>query len=75
MTKARLIDLDKEQFGLLDGIVKQHIPSKTVWAYGSRVDWTANKKSDLDLVVFDCDPAKILALKEAFSRKQLDGFS
>ena len=71
MTKERLIDIDKEQFGLLDGIVKQHIPSKTVWAYGSRVDWTANEKSDLDLVVFDCDPAKILALKEAFEESNL----
>ena len=71
MTKERLIDIDKEQFELLDGIVKQHIPSKTVWAYGSRVDWTANEKSDLDLVVFDCDPAKILALKEAFAESNL----
>ena len=71
MTKERLVDLDKEQFELLDGIVKQHIPSKTVWAYSPRVDWAVNEKSNLDLVVFDCDPAKILALKEAFAESNL----
>ncbi len=36
MSRERLIDLDAEQLNLLHSILKQHIPNKTVWAYGSR---------------------------------------
>ena len=71
MSKEQLIDLDKKQLGLLKEIIKQHIPNKTVWAYGSRISWKANERSDLDLVVFDCDATEIIELREAFEESDL----
>ena len=32
-------------------ILKKHIPDQEVWAFGSRVRWTAKDTSDLDLVI------------------------
>ena len=52
MIKEHLIDLKPDQLELLEQILKRHIPNKTVWAYGSRVTWKANERSDLDLVCF-----------------------
>ena len=71
MSKEQLIDLDRHQLDLVEEIVKRHIPRKAVWAYGSRVTWKANEISDLDLVVFDCDTAVIMELKEAFEENDL----
>lgn len=71
MKKERLIDLDLEQMTLLEGILKRHIPNKTVWAYGSRVTWKASPISDLDLAVFDCDSGEIFDLKEALEESDL----
>ncbi|MCY4154862.1 MAG: restriction endonuclease subunit S [Gammaproteobacteria bacterium] len=71
MSKERLIDLDAEQLNLLHSILKQHIPNKTVWAYGSRATWKAKETSDLDLAVFDCTPMEIYALKEALEESDL----
>ena len=52
-------------------ILKRHIAYKTVWAYGSRVNWTANQYSDLDLVVFDASTMKLGELKEDFTECDL----
>ncbi len=71
MSKEKLIDLDQEQLDLLHAILKQHIPNKTVWAYGSRVTWKAGETSDLDLAVFDCTPMEIYHLKEALEESDL----
>ena len=71
MNKENLIDLDKKQLALLDKIIKQHVPNKTVWAYGSRVTWKASEISDLDLVVFDCGSAEISDFKEALEESNL----
>lgn len=71
MNKAQLIDLDKGQLGLLESIIKSHIPDKTVWAYGSRVAWKAGEASDLDLAVFGCSSTEIFDLKEAFEESDL----
>ena len=71
MNKENLIDLDKKQLSLLDKIIKQHVPNKTVWAYGSRVTWKANEISDLDLVVFDCISTDISNFKEALEESNL----
>ncbi len=46
------IDLTEEQRQLVVGLIKRHLPDTDVWAYGSRVTWTARPGSDLDLVVF-----------------------
>ena len=71
MSKEKLIDLDKEQLGLLVAILKRHIPHKTIWAYGSRVTWKAGETSDLDLAVFDCDSTEIFDLREALEESDL----
>ena len=71
MSKEKLIDLDRDQLDLLHTILKRHIPGKTVWAYGSRVEWKAGETSDLDLAVFSCDPMEIYDLKEAFEESDL----
>ena len=71
MSKEKLIDLDQEQLGLLEAILKRHIPDKTVWAYGSRVTWKAGETSDLDLAIFGCDSMEIYDLKEALEESDL----
>ena len=71
MSKEQLIDLDRGQLGLVDAIIRRHIPGKAVWAYGSRVTWKTNEISDLDVVVFDCDAAAIIELREAFEESDL----
>ena len=71
MIKEHLIDLEPDQLGLLEQILKRHIPNKTVWAYGSRVTWKANERSDLDLAVFDCNSMETGALREALEESNL----
>ena len=50
MTAA--IDITQKQRESLLMLLRRFIPGVTVWAYGSRVKWTARPNSDLDLVVF-----------------------
>jgi len=50
MTPA--IDITGPQRKLLLAILGRYIPGVAVWAYGSRVKFTARPNSDLDLVVF-----------------------
>ena len=47
--EVKNLDLDDKQLQLLKNILKEKVDSKTVWAYGSRIDGTSDKKSDLDL--------------------------
>jgi len=46
------LDITKEQHKTLLKLLRKFIPGVAVWAYGSRVRWTARPNSDLDLVVF-----------------------
>ena len=71
MSKEQHIDLDIHQLELIEAIIRRHIPGKAVWAYGSRVTWKADERSDLDLVVFDCDATEIIELREAFEESDL----
>jgi len=50
MTDA--IDLTTEQRKTLSDLLRRFLPGVAVWAYGSRVKWTARPNSDLDLVAF-----------------------
>ena len=50
MTDA--IDLTTEQRSQLTALLRRFLPGVAVWAYGSRVKWTARPNSDLDLVAF-----------------------
>ncbi|MCE5182155.1 MAG: restriction endonuclease subunit S [Betaproteobacteria bacterium] len=71
MTAA--IDITKEQRKTLLVLLRQFIPGVEVWAYGSRVKWTARPNSDLDLVAFTT-PAQsplVSELKEALAESDL----
>lgn len=71
MTAA--IDITAGQRKTLLALLRQFIPGIAVWAYGSRVKWTARPNSDLDLVAFTTPAQRSLVseLKEALSESDL----
>jgi type I restriction enzyme S subunit len=71
MTAA--LDITKEQRKTLLTLLRRFIPGVAVWAYGSRVKWTARPNSDLDLVAFTT-PAQsplVSELKESLAESDL----
>ena len=71
MTPA--IDITTAQRKTLLTLLRQFIPGVIVWAYGSRVKWTARPSSDLDLVAFTT-PAQnplVSELKDALAESNL----
>ena len=58
---------------MLLALLHQFIPGVAVWAYGSRVKWTARPNSDLDLVAFTTPAQSSLLseLKEALGESDL----
>ena len=70
MTDA--IDISVGDHKLVLGLLKQHLPNVAVWAYGSRVKWTARPQSDLDLVAFpSCEQkAAVFNLRGSLGREQ-----
>lgn len=71
MVKEIQIDVESKQLAVIKKVLKQRIAYKTVWAYGSRVNWTANQYSDLDLVIFEINTVKLGELKEDFAESDL----
>ena len=71
MTDA--IDISVGDHKLILGLLKQYLPNVSVWAYGSRVKWTARPQSDLDLVAFvSCEQkAAVFNLREALEESSL----
>ena len=71
MTDA--IDISVGDHKLVLGLLKQHLPNVAVWAYGSRVKWTARPQSDLDLVAFPSCEQKAAGfnLREALEESSL----
>ena len=71
MTTA--IDITKEQRKTLLALLGRFIPGVAVWAYGSRVKWTARPNSDLDLVAFTtpAQRSQVAELKEALAESSL----
>ena len=71
MTDA--IDITKEQRKTLLALLRRFIPEVVVWAYGSRVKWTARPNSDLDLVAFATPKQRNLVseLKEALAESDI----
>lgn len=67
-----MIILEPKYLKLTKDILRQHIPNKTVWAYGSRVKNSSHAGSDLDLVVIEPLTAEErYSLSEAFSESAL----
>jgi len=73
MGVSNAIDLTPGQRKELLGLLSRHLPGVAVWAFGSRVKWTARPDSDLDLVVFSTPEQKdrVAALKEAIEESSL----
>jgi type I restriction enzyme S subunit len=71
MTDA--IDLTTEQRNQLTALLRRFLPGVTVWAYGSRVKWTARPNSDLDLVAFatPAQRSQVVDLKDALAESNL----
>ena len=67
------IDLTGAQLQLVDDLLSTYVPRMEVWAFGSRVKWTSNPASDLDLVVLaSSDPTQRVArLRAAFDESNL----
>ena len=71
MTAA--IDITKEQRKIIIELLRRFLPDAEVWAYGSRVKWTARTNSDLDLVAFASaeEHRNVSDLKDALSESDL----
>ncbi len=67
------IDITAEQRKTLLALLRRFIPGVAVWAYGSRVKWTARPNSDLDLVAFatPVQRQRVSELKDALDESDL----
>jgi type I restriction enzyme S subunit len=67
------IDVSPSQRKELLDLITRYLPNVEVWAFGSRVKWTARSNSDLDLVAFAKpeDEARVSRLKEALEESSL----
>ncbi|MDK4525326.1 nucleotidyltransferase domain-containing protein [Kingella kingae] len=45
------LNISPDEWQIVQTILRQHIPQRTVWAFGSRVNGKAKPYSDLDLAV------------------------
>ncbi len=68
------IDLAPEQLATLQAILAAHVPECEVRAFGSRVRFTAQAASDLDLALMTerpLDPVRLAGLREAMAESAL----
>jgi len=69
-----MIDIEEKYLAEIRRILTEHVPDCEVRAFGSRIDGTAEKFSDLDLVLVAAeklDWRRIEALKDAFAASDL----
>lgn len=66
-----LIDVEPHHLEMVQSVLSRHVPYKVVWAYGSRVKWTATERSDLDIVVFSASDRELGNLKDAFDESEI----
>ncbi|MEA0971128.1 Restriction endonuclease subunit S [Candidatus Megaera venefica] len=71
MAELDTIDVELKDLKIVKSIFARHLPYKQVWAYGSRVKWTATHTSDLDCVVFGATDSEIADAKEAFDESDI----
>jgi type I restriction enzyme S subunit len=69
-----MIDLNPNYMKTVGRILAEHVPECEVWAFGSRVTWTAKDYSDLDVAIVGKEriPGETLAaVREAFEESDL----
>ena len=73
MGVSKTIDMNSEARKTVKELLQRYLPGVAVWAYGSRVKWTARPDSDLDLVVFLGKEQRgdVANLREAFDESDL----
>jgi len=74
MVDQPLIDISPENWLIVREILQRYVPDREVWAFGSRVKWTAKEFSDLDLAIIGDTPLSIALtadMKEAFQESAL----
>ncbi|MDD9819881.1 MAG: restriction endonuclease subunit S [Nitrospira sp.] len=74
MGKVDAIDIRPCDLETVREILRRHVPDKEVWAFGSRVQWTARDYSDLDLAICTDEPIplKVMgAISEELSESNL----
>ena len=73
MGVSKTIDMNPKARRTVKELLQRYLPGVTVWAYGSRVKWTARPDSDLDLVVFVGKEQRgdVADLREAFEESNL----
>jgi type I restriction enzyme S subunit len=59
MTDKPLIDISPENWNIVRSILQRYIPERAVWAFGSRVKWTAKEYSDLDIAIIGDEPLSL----------------
>lgn len=67
------LDMEDRHRGILEALLRKHLPGVEAWAYGSRIKGTARPASDLDMVVFATpEQARAVAdLRESFEESNL----
>lgn len=71
MAEQKIIDVEPRYLKMAQSIFARSLPFKKVWAFGSRVKWTARQSSDLDCVVFGATDSEIYKAKEAFDESEI----
>lgn len=69
-----MIDLEADQLAVVQRILAEHVPDCEVRVFGSRVNATARKYSDLDLALVSpkqIGSSRIESLKDAFAASDL----
>ena len=73
-TGLAAIDICREDFQIVIGILKTYLPDASVYAFGSRARHCARRYSDLDLAVIAAQPLsldQLAAIREAFTDSDL----
>ncbi len=70
---APSIDITTEQRKTILALLERHLPDTEAWMYGSRIKWTSNPQSDLDMVVLSTPEQAhgVSSLREAFEDSNL----
>jgi type I restriction enzyme S subunit len=74
MMHAPSLDMHPDHLRIVRDLLREHVPDRTVWAFGSRATGRAKKYSDLDIAVLGDKPmtiAQSATLAEAFSESDL----
>lgn len=69
-----MIDLDPDNLSMVKQILREHVPEYEVWVFGSRVQGTAKRYSDLDIALVGSEKLdfnRLYRLKEAFEESEL----